>query len=302
MLVQDYQVNGRKSLDRARRSLHHLAGSFAGVRALDITSDVVTAYIAGRLTGPSPARPATIRNELAALTRMFTLGFRAGKVPSRPAFPSIAVHNTRSGFFEEEELSAVLNHLPEALRAVVQFTYLTGWRIGEVRQLTWRQVDLKADVVRLEPGETKNREGRVYPFSSSPELKALLLEQRRITSLLEREVGGLVPWVFHRQGKPIRNFHMAWRNACRKAGYPGRLVHDLRRTAVREMERAGVPRSVAMKLSGHKTESIYRRYAIVSEADLAEGVGRRASFRERTRIVPAQSAGLAGGGDDEPSA
>lgn len=118
---------------------------------------------------------------------------------------------------------------------------------------------------------------------------------------MERESGQIVPWVFHRRGKPIRSFHSAWRRACREAGCPDRFVRDLRRTAVREMERAGVPRSVATKLSGHKTESIYRRYAIVSEADLAEGVSRRSRFRERTRTVPAQSRVFAGDAGDEPT-
>jgi integrase len=162
-------------------------------------------------------------------------------------------------------------------------------------------VDFAGGVVRLEPGTTKNDEGRIYPFKASPELLNLLTRQRQLTSAVERETGHIVPWVFHRRGKPIRSFHGSWRQACREANCPGRFVHDLRRTAVREMERAGVPRSVAMKLSGHKTESIYRRYAIVSEADLAEGVSRRARFRERTRTVPAQfrvSAGQAGHGSD----
>ena len=173
----------------------------------------------------------------------------------------------------------MLDQLPADLRVLIEFLYLTGWRIGEARQLTWRQVDFKAGTVRLEPGTTKNDEARTFPFAALPALEALLRAQRAHTGAIERERGELVPWVFHRAGRPIRDFHMAWCRGCRRAGVPGRLVHDLRRTAVRNFERAGVSRSVAMKLSGHKTESIYRRYAIVSEADLAEGVKKVAALQ-----------------------
>jgi integrase len=110
------------------------------------------------------------------------------------------------------------------------------------------------------------------PFSTSPKLAELLKRQRELTTRFERETGQIVPWVFHRQGKPVRGFRVAWQKACAAAGCPGRILHDLRRAAVRNFERAGVSRSVAMKLTGHKTESIYRRYAIVNEADLAEGM------------------------------
>ncbi len=302
MLVDDYRVNGRRSAGRMQQSVRHLSRFFERHRALDITPDQVTRYISWRLKGTPPAMPATIRNEVAALKRMFTLAHRAGKVPARPSFPSIQVHNTRSGFFEEHELRAILMRLPPAVAVLVEFLWLTGWRIGEAMALTWRQVDLKAGVVRLEPGTTKNSEGRTFPFSACPELARLLESQRKLTSSIERETNQIVPYVFHRNGKRIRSIQTAWRNACDKAGYPGRLVHDLRRTAVREMERAGVPRSVAMQLSGHKTESIYRRYAIVSEADLAEGVARRSEFRSRTRTVPAQSAGSGPDAKDVPSA
>lgn len=276
MLTDDYKVNGRKSLDRAERSVEHLRGTFGRSRAVDITADRVTAYICSRL---ETARPATVRLELAALKRMFTLAARAGKVSHRPYFPSIEVRNTRSGFFEDADLRAVLEQLPRDLRVLIEFLHSTGWRIGEAKELTWRQVDFKAGTVRLEPGTTKNDEGRTFPFAALPRLEALLSAQRAHTRAIERERGELVPWVFHRNGRPIRDFYMAWRRACRRAGVPGRIIHDLRRTAVRNFERAGVSRSVAMKLSGHKTESVYRRYAIVSEADLAEGVRKVAAIQ-----------------------
>ena len=279
MLVEDYQVNGRKSLDRAQDAINRLRDFFARSRAVDITPDRVTAYISARLAAqPRPARPATVRNEVAVLGRMFTLAYRAGKVPCRPPFPSIVVRNTRSGFFEEHELRAVMQLLPDYLRPFVEAAYLPGWRRAELRSLTWRQVDFTACTVRLEPGTTKNEEGRTFPFAALPRLAELLREQRAKTTDLERSTGTMVPWVFHRDGKQVNDYRDSWATACRKAGVPGRLVHDLRRTAVRNLERACVPRSVAMKLTGHKTENVYRRYAIVSEADLTEGVGKLAAL------------------------
>jgi integrase len=209
---------------------------------------------------------------------MFTLAVRAGKASHRPLFPAIRVQNTRKGFFEPDQLQAVLKELPDYLRTVIKFAYLTGWRKSEVIGLQWRQVDFTAGSVRLEPGTTKNDEGRVFPFAALPALKALLDEQRELTIALERRKEEIIPWVFHRYGKQIRFFHDAWREACKRAGVPGHLVHDLRRTAFRNLERAGVPRSWAMKLTGHKTESVYLRYAIVSEADLSEGVRKLAAL------------------------
>ncbi len=144
----------------------------------------------------------------------------------------------------------------------------------------------------MEPGSTKNDEGRVFPFSALPTLADLLRCQWDRTMELQMQRGSVVPWVFHRNGQRVRDFRRAWENACTLAGVPGRILHDFRRTAVRNLERAGVSRSVAMKLVGHKTEAIYRRYAIVCEADLSEGVKKLATLAagnvggQMAKVVP----------------
>ncbi|HVP71576.1 MAG TPA: hypothetical protein VMS45_09630, partial [Gemmatimonadaceae bacterium] len=120
----------------------------------------------------------------------------------------------------------------------------------------------------------------------------LLREQRAATNAVEGDQLRIVPEVFHRMGMPIRDCYHAWRMACRKAGVPGRLMHDFRRTAVRRLELARVPRSVAMKLVGHETQAIYDRYAITSPGDLTAGVRRVAEYlrndtsEERTSTHP----------------
>lgn len=279
MLEADYRANGQKSLDRALRSVGHLRPHFKGMRAIDIPSKVAD-YVSKRKA--TPAKNATIRLELAALKRMITLAYKAGRLQARPYIQSIEVRNTRSGFFESEQFREVLKHLPGYLKPLVRFAYLTGWRRNEMLTLEWRQVDFKSQTIRLEAGTTKNDEARTFPFATYPELRRLLEEQRDHTTAAERARGSIVPAVFHHNGKPIRDYNHAWREACKAAGCPDRLVHDFRRTAVRNLERAGVPRSVAMKLTGHKTETVYRRYAIVSENDLADGVAKLAALGERT--------------------
>jgi integrase len=132
----------------------------------------------------------------------------------------------------------------------------------------------RARLVRLEPGTTKNLAGRMFPFT--PELHALLEARRADTATLTAKLGRIIPYVFHRAGLPIKSFRRSWRSACRAAGVPGRIFHDFRRTAVGNLERAGVPRSVAMQMVGHKTEAIYRRYAIVNESDLRAAADRLA--------------------------
>jgi len=142
--------------------------------------------------------------------------------------------------------------------------------------MTWAQVDLDTGALRLEPGTTKNKAGRM--FRTTPDLRACLEAQRATTLAFQRRRGMIVPLVFHRDGRPIKDFRKAWQNACEAAGCPGRLVHAMRRSAIRTMVRAGVSERVAMQMSGHNTRAVFERYNIVSETDLAEAAEKLAQF------------------------
>jgi integrase len=177
--------------------------------------------------------------------------------------------NVRKGFFEKHQYTSVRDHLPAHLRPIVTFCYITGWRVpSEVLQLQWRQVDLDAGEVRLDAGTTKNNEARTFVMTT--DLKRLLKGLRDETKKLEREQDKIIPWVFHQGGTPIKSLYGAWRTACTAAGVPGRILHDFRRTAVRNLVRAGVPERVAMQITGHKTRSVFERYNIVSDGDLRD--------------------------------
>ncbi len=277
-LYHDYRRNSRRSIDRVEAAVSHLGDFFAGYRASDITDEEIEHYVDRRLEDDGVA-VATVKYELAMLKRMFALSRK--QIPLRPNFPCLQVNNTRKGFFEESEFLKLMEHMDPDLKPVMKFAYLTGWRIkSEILPLKWGvNVDLIAGEVRLEPGTTKNGEGRVFPVFVLPELAEMLKSQRSGTKALEISKQQVIPWVFHRQGNRIRDIRVAWRKAVAAAEIASKIPHDFRRTAVRNLERAGVPRSVAMRLVGHKTESIYRRYAIVAKQDLIDGLKRLAAHR-----------------------
>ena len=132
---------------------------------------------------------------------------------TKPHIPLLNENNVRTGFFEQEQFLSLYSHLPAAVRSVVHFAYITGWRVpSEVLTLQWRQVDFNGGQVRLDPGTTKNSEGRVFPMTAA--LRELLVGQREERDRLRRERGSLCPWVFHRNGVPITAFTKAWKTAC----------------------------------------------------------------------------------------
>lgn len=205
---------------------------------------------------------------------MFRLAIELGKLETMPRFPQRLGENPpRQGFFEHDEYLKVRAHLPPSFQDVLDFAYYSGWRKREVTELTWDEVDLAGGVVRLAPGRSKTKVGRVLPISTV--LRAVL-DRRTI----RRRKGDLL--VFKRDGVTVRQWKVAWERACRRGGVPGRLFHDCRRTAARNLIRAGVPERVAMLLTGHKTRSVFDRYNIVNERELATAGERLADYVQST--------------------
>lgn len=274
-LKAHYETTGKRALREAETRFMPLRLFFTGRRANAIGGDVLTAYIQQRQA--KGLANGTINRELSVLGTAYKLGMENGKVLRRPVIHLLKEANPRQGFFEEAQFKAVRRHLPPDLGCAVSIMYRFGWRRSEVMSLQLSQIDLQAGTLRLEVGHTKNKDGRVVFMD--PEIKGLVSDQLERVKTLSRKLGRVLPGLFHHlhgcyTGQPVRDFRKAWSYACEQVGVTGMLRHDFRRSAVRNMERAGVPRSVAMKVSGHKTESIYRRYAIVNESDIQEATAK----------------------------
>ena len=179
-----------------------------------------------------------------------------------PRVPKLEEHNIRTGFLEHDVYLRVRAELPEQIRPLFVIAYYTGARLGELKRLRWEQVDLTAKRITLDPGTTKNGEGKRLPIYGEMSKWLAIEKEIRDTQFPECR------YVFRRRGRPVKDFRKAWAQACQRAGVPGLLFHDLRRTAVRNMVRAGVPEKIAMQISGHKTRSVFDRYNIVNERDL----------------------------------
>src|SRR6266516_3696585 len=264
-LEQRYALKGNKSLKRAKQAFVHLYRLLGSERRVsELTQDVVNDYLQRRVS--EGAARASVNYEVGILTSALSQAVDNRLLPFCPRFKLPKVRNARHGFFTPGDFAAVLLELPQDIRPAVQFLHATGWRLNEVLSLTWAQVDWDGLVVTISGDKTKGEDDRVFPFGVAPDLNALL-ESR----FAARD--GL--FVFHRSGSRIKTFIKAWRNACRRAGVAGKLVHDLRRTAAREFRRAGVTEGEIMKAAGWKTRSMFDWYNIIDEADLAQGLAKR---------------------------
>ncbi len=272
--LRDYRINGKRSIERAEISVTHLKDFFGNMLVIELDSSKVMKYIEHRMS--AGISNGTINRELAGLRRMLNLG--AGctppKVDRAPHIPMLKENNVRKGFFEKSDFISLREALPGHLKPMVTFAYKTGWRKEEVINLKWSEVDLNNGTVRLNPGETKNKKGRtVYLDLELQGIFADLWKARKAS-------GNLTAYVFMNAdgtGK-INSFRKACIAACARVGIPAKLFHDLRRTAIRNMVRANTPEVVVMKISGHRTRSVFDRYNIVSEEDLKQAALRQEEY------------------------
>ena len=268
------KTKGLRSLPKMQSHAKPLRSFFALTRAVDVTTDMVEQFKVERQDEGRAG--ATINRELEILRLAYRLAVKAKQLSGSrgPEIELLPVENTRTGFFDASEIAALLAHIHDQdLHDFIWWGFLTGQRKGEIAQLEWEMLDRSSDPWTLNvPGRiAKTKTGRVIGLAG---------EVRRV---IERRLAGRrldCPLIFHRTskgqpGQPVKAFDKAWRNALKEAKLPpGRLFHDLRRSAVKSLIKAGVDQQTAMLVSGHKTASMFSRYRIIEAEETAAALAR----------------------------
>jgi integrase len=273
LVIEDYEFRKLRSTPVVKwRAEANLRKAVGGLLAARFGPAEVKRYVAGRRA--EAASDATINRELAIIRRGFTLGFQHDPqlVTRQPYIPILEEDNARQGFLEPEQYERLLHELPERLKALYVCAYHVGTRKGELRKVQWPQVDFEARQIKLTVGQTKGKRARTVPIYGDME------------TWLQRQRAGCgpdCPWVFYWHGRPVGAHLEGWAEACDRAGVPGLLFHDLRRSAVRNMKRAGNSDKSVMDISGHKTRSIFDRYDIISDADVAAVAKRTQEYLQK---------------------
>jgi integrase len=271
LVENEYDLKGRTSLYIAKLKINrYLLPFFGELKATKFTSAQMQNYI--RKRQQDGAKPATINRELALIHRGFSLGYETEPpmVARVPKLIKLREDNTRTGFLAPTVYRKLLNELPEPLKIVFVFGYHLGMRKGELLKIRKNQVDRKAKLIWLEAKQTKNRNPRTAPIYG--DMEAFLEMQPENDSPL------LFTWL---DGSPIKSFRHSWKDACTRAGVPNLLFHDLRRTAVRNMRRAGINPTLIKRIIGHKSDAIFQRYSIFDEAEMQEAGAKIAEFLEK---------------------
>jgi integrase len=257
LLIEDYGYQGRKSLaDTKRRVNSRLRPFFGEMKAQALSTSKLREYVARRRRHET--EPATINKELSWLRRAMNLGRRHDPplVLHVPVFESLPVDNVREGTLTHEQYRAVRDLLPRYARIALVIGYHTGARKGEVREIQRDKIELTRRRIQLPGRTTKNGKPRYLPIYGDMAAEidmALSGGDSKCNFLVQNE------------GKPVFDFDKAWATACKAAGIPEALFHDLRRTALTNMIEAGLSEKEAMEISGHKTRAVFDRYHIVSE-------------------------------------
>jgi integrase len=242
----------------------HLESVFRFHRVVDITSVEIQKYADDRVK--AGAARASVNRELAYLRHGFKLMAQAGMISTVPVIKLFEGETVRKGFIGVADLGALLEKVPDTdARDIIEFLYNSGWRSGEAKNLLWSWIDSDANMIRLPAESSKSKKARALPITGG---LMDVIERRTKLRRLDSE------HVFHRNGKPIKSFRKAFKAAAKEIGYPDLLPHDMRRSAVRNFRRSGLSEHEGMALSGHQTDSVYRRYDIISEDDLTQAMNR----------------------------
>jgi integrase len=279
-VVGDYELRKLKSLRQARVHAAPVRAFFGSMRAVSVRPQQVSAYVAKR-RGAKKA-DATIDRELELLRRAYALAAENKELPATfaPRIPKLVRMgaNARQGFWEPEEFERFVSELPgDVLPDLWRFGYLTAMRLGEIRSLLWSNYDRETKTIRLAAADAKTGRPRLLALASMPELLAVI-ERRQSARRLGCDL------IFHNgAGLPVGDFYTTAKRALERAKLAGKTFHDLRRTSVRNMIRAGVPERIAMEISGHRTRAIFDRYNIVNEADVEKALAQRSEYEARTK-------------------
>jgi len=263
-VLEDYRNNQRRTIyEVGLRITRYLSPFFGDLRAADFSTLWLKRYIAARRA--KGVTNATINRELSIVRRGFRLAAQSDppKVAYVPHIPKLEENNVREGFLEYDQYLALREALPIHLRCLFVVGYHVGCRLGELRSLRRDQVDLDAREIQLDASQTKTKRPRVLPVYGDMELWL----RWQLEDLQQNWPA--CRWLFHYQGRRVGGHLKGWKQACQQVGLAKLLFHDLRRTAIRNMVRAGIPEKVCMEVSGHTTRSTFDRYNIVSRRDLA---------------------------------
>ncbi len=268
-LQEDYEVQGRKSLETARYHWKPILKAFGGIVASELNPDMIRQYtMARKREGKANG---TINRELAGLRTAFTLGQRAGVIQTAPALQTLKETGIRQGTYTKEEVERITAALPTHLRPVVWFAYHTGRRRGEILQLQWPDVNLEDGWITIRAATTK---------TGKPDRIPIVGELRELIMGLSTGAGPTAsPFLFQYRQKPLKTFWRTWKRALTKCGLKDKLFHDLRRTAATDLVESGVSEQASMAITGHKTRSIFQRYNIVKSNTVREGMQRLGEYR-----------------------
>lgn len=284
-VIDDYNLNNKRSMKRLNGSIKHLRGFFSGKKIQDISEVDISNYKKQR--NKEGAANATINRELAALRRGFNLLKEKKQIYNMPFIKLLSEDNIRTNFFEKWEFHALLEKLPAYLKPVVIFAYRSGWRREEILDLTWKQVDLITDIITIPPGYAKNKKGRKFFLDEEIYLIIKLLRDVRELKMSIDENYNPPDYVFlNKLGMDkIRDFRGAWKTACKEAKIGKKYFHDFRRTAARNLIRSKTPEKVAMSITGHLTRSTFDRYNIVSEEDLKMASNNLSEYLKKEDLI-----------------